>query len=417
LEAPVPSFRWYAVFASALFVACGGGSDGGGGPSVGSVAVNAGDDQVAAAGAVLPESLSVIVRDDAGAPLPGVTVTWAVTAGGGTVSPLTYVSDAGGISRTRRTLGPNAGTQTARATVSGETPVTFEAVAQIQGAVNIANATTGLLADTVDAVKAESLTVTVTDQTATPVEGVNVVWASTTGVVSGGTVATNASGQSKVRFTYGTAAGTQTATATVTGLVGSPVTITFTASAGNPVAIVKTAGDNSTAAPSGQATYTVQARDRHANPKSGVTVEWDVITGGGSIAPPENTTAANGNASATHTLGATSGSNIATATAPAVTGTPQQTFTSTALWTINVNNNNTFSPTSRTIAVGDSVRFAWQGTTSVPHNVTFTGTGSPANIPDRTSGNVSRTFAAAGTINFQCTNHPATMNGTVTVNP
>jgi plastocyanin len=82
-----------------------------------------------------------------------------------------------------------------------------------------------------------------------------------------------------------------------------------------------------------------------------------------------------------------------------------------------VNNNNTFSPTSRTIAAGDSVRFAWQGTTVVPHNVTFTGAGAPGNITDRTSGNVSRTFATAGTITFQCTNHPTTMNGTVTVNP
>lgn len=414
----MPSFRWYAVIAAALFVACGGGSDGGG-PSVGSVAVNAGDDQVAAAGTVLPESLSVIVRDDAGAPLPGVNVTWAVTAGGGTVSPLTYTSDAGGIARTRRTLGPNAGTQTARATVSGETPVTFEAVAQIQGAVNIANATTGPLADTVDAIKAESLTVTVTDQSAAPVQDVDVVWASTTGVVSGGTVPTDVAGQSKVRFTYGTATGTQTATATVTGLVGSPVTLTFTAAAGNAVVIAKTGGDGENAAPSSQVTYTVQSRDRHNNPKGGVVIDWAVGTGGGSITPPENTTATNGNASANRTLSASTGPHTATATANDLSGTPSVTFTTTAVnvTTVEVRANSTFFPTAVTISAGGDVEWEWQGTT-LAHNVTFAGSaaGTPTNIPDRTSGSITRTFTTAGTFNYTCTNH-AGMNGTVTVNP
>jgi plastocyanin len=414
----VPSFRWYAVFAAALFVACGGGSDGGG-PSVGSVALNAGDDQVAAAGTALPESLSVIVRDDAGAPLPGVNVTWAVSAGGGTVSPLTYTSDAGGIARTRRTLGPNAGTQTARATVSGETPVTFEAVAQIQGAVNITNATTGLFVDTVDAVKAESLTVTVTDQSAAPVQDVDVVWASTTGVVSGGTVPTNGAGQSKVRFTYGTAAGTQTATATVTGLVGSPVTITFTAAAGNATQIAKTAGDGGSAAPSSQVTYTVQSRDRHNNPKGGVVIDWAVGTGGGSITPPENTTATNnGNASANRTLGTGTGNQTATATANGLTGAPEVTFTTAAqlITTVEVRNNNTFFPTSITVPKGTTVTWEWQGVT-LAHNVVFAAAlGAPDDITDRTSGSVPRTFNTAGTFNYTCTNHGG-MNGTVTVNP
>ena len=410
------SFRW-SVLAAAAFAACGGGGDGGGGPSVGSVTLNAGDDQVAAAGSILPDSLSVIVRDNAGAPLPGISVGWSVTAGGGTVSPTSSTSDAAGIARSRRTLGPNAGTQTARAAVSGKTPVDFSAVAQIDGAVNIANATTGVLTDTVGATKTESLTVTVTDHLAAAVPGVQVNWASAGGSVSAAQVATTAAGQSKVAFTYGTGAGNQTATATVTGLVGSPVTITFNATAGTATQIAKTAGDNATSSPGAQVIYTVQARDTHGNPRQGVTIDWAVATGGGSIAPPQNTTAVTGNATATHTLGATSGANSATATAPGVTGGPAVTFAASALWTVNVNNNNTFSPTSRTIVAGDSVRFAWQGTTAASHNVTFTGTGAPSTITDRTSGTVSRTFGTAGTINFQCTNHPATMNGTVTVNP
>ena len=96
--------------------ACGGG-DGGTGPSPNSIAVVAGtNNQVGAAGAALAESLAVIVKDQSGAPLAGVNVTFAVTAGGGSVSPTSRVTDASGIAKTRRTLGPNAGTQTVSAT-------------------------------------------------------------------------------------------------------------------------------------------------------------------------------------------------------------------------------------------------------------------------------------------------------------
>lgn len=412
----MPSFRWSVIPAAALFVACGGGDGGGGGPQAGSIAVSAGDDQVAPAGTALPESLAVLVRDNAGEPLPGVSVAWSIQTGGGSVSPTSRVSGPNGIAKTRRTLGPNAGTQTARATVTGVAPVTFDAVAQIQGAVNIANATTGLLADTVDAVKAESLTVTVTDQTAAPVAGVAVVWASTTGNVSGSTVPTNASGQSKVQFTYGTGAGTQTATATVTGLVGSPVTITFTAAAGNAVTIVKTAGDGGTAAPSSQVNYTVQSRDSHGNPKGGVLINWAVATGGGTISPPENTTATNGNATATRTLGSGTGAQTATATANGLPTAQEVTFSTTAqvVTTVNVSNNN-FNPSTLTVPVGTRVTWAWQAG-SVAHNVTFDNVANaPLDIPDRTAGSVFRDLNNAGTFNYQCTNHPG-MNGSVTVN-
>ena len=129
--------------------ACGGGGNGGTGPTPNTIAVNAGNNQVAAAGSALPESLAVIVRDQGGAALAGVNVTFAVTGGGGSVSPATRVTDASGIAKTRRTLGPNAGTQTTSATAGSLAPAAFSAIAQIQGAVNIAPSTTGALTDTV----------------------------------------------------------------------------------------------------------------------------------------------------------------------------------------------------------------------------------------------------------------------------
>lgn len=399
--------------------ACGGGGDGGTGPTPNTIVVSSGNNQVGPAGAALAESLAVIVRDDAGNPLAGVNVSFSVTAGGGSVSPGSRQTDASGIAKTRRTLGPNAGTQTATATAGSLAPVQFSAVAQINGAVNIANGTGGALTDTVGAIKPESLTVLVTDQTASPVQGVSVTWASAGGAVSATSVPTSSLGLSKVRFTYGTGAGNQTATATVTGLVGSPITITLNATAGTAVSIAKTAGDNGTAAPSSQVTYTVQSRDSHGNPKGGVTIDWAVASGGGSIAPAQNTTAANGNASATRTLGAGTGNQTATATAAGLATSPTVTFTTNAavVTTVQVANNS-FTPPNITVGVNSVVTWEWQAAT-LPHNVTFAPTppGTPANIPDKsTVGTVARTFDTTGTFNYSCTNH-AGMTGSVTVTP
>lgn len=405
-----------AAVATMALAACGGGGGGSTGPQPNTIALSAGANQVGAAGTALPESLAVIVKDQSGAVLAGITVNWTIVDGGGSVSPTSRTTNAAGIAKTLRTLGPGAGTQTARATVSGLTPVNFDAVAQIQGAVNIANSSTGALTDTVLSTKAESLSVLVTDQNATPVAGVTVTWGSTGGSVSPTSRPTNATGVSKTEFTYGGTVGNQTATATVTGLVGSPVSITFNATAGNATTIVKTAGDNLTASPGAQVTHTVQGRDSHGNAKSGVKVDWLVGTGGGSITPAQNFTGATGNAAAQRTLGSVSGNNTATATATDLPGAPQVTFSAAGVWTVQVSDN-VFTPTSRTITHGDSVAFQWQGTTSVPHNVTFAAAaGKPTDIGNQTSGTFRRTFPTAGTFNFQCSNHPATMNGTITVN-
>ena len=394
-------------------VDCGGGG-GGTGPTPNAIAVSAGNNQVGPAGTALPESLAVIVRDQGGAPLAGANVTFTVTAGGGAVSPASRPTDALGIAKTRRTLGPNAGTQSVSAVAGGLAPVAFSAVAQINGAVNVANSTTGSLTDSVGATRPESLVVLVTDQNATPVQGVMVTWASTGGSVSPASGPTSAAGLSKVRFTYGTAAGNQSVTATVTGLVGSPVSITLAATAGTAVSVAKTAGDGGSAAPGGQVTYTVQGRDTHGNPKGGVTIDWAVATGGGSITPPQNTTQTNGNATATRTLGTGFGAQTATATAAALPGAPAVTFTTDAAAIVQVANN-FFSPSSITVPRGTVVTWEWQGTTAV-HNVTF-GAGGPGNIPDKTSGSGQLTFSTAGTFSYACTNHPPNMIGTVTVTP
>ena len=404
------------LLASVALGACGGGGDGGTGPTPNTIGPSAGNNQVGAAGTVLAESLAVVVLDANGDPLPGVNILFAVTAGGGSVSPSSRSTDATGLARTRFTLGPNAGTQTVSASV-GALSTQFSAVSQINGAVNIANVTTGAVTDTVGATKAESLAVRVTNQSAVAIQGVTVTWASAGGAVSAASVPTNVAGESKVRFTYGTGAGNQTATATVTGLVGSPVTITLNGTAGTAVSVAKTAGDNGFAPVSSQVTYTVQSQDSHGNPKGGVTIDWAVASGGGSIAPAQNTTAANGNASATRTLGAATGDQTATAAAAGLPSPDTLTFTTTAaiITTVQVANN-TFTPQNITIPVNSVVTWNWQAATSL-HNVTFSTAGAPADIPNKsTVGTVSRTFGTVGAFSYSCTNHVG-MTGSVTVTP
>jgi plastocyanin len=72
---------------------------------------------------------------------------------------------------------------------------------------------------------------------------------------------------------------------------------------------------------------------------------------------------------------------------------------------------NTFAPSSVNVARNGTVTWTFG---YLQHNVTFSSAGAPANIPNSTDTQVSRTFATAGTFNYTCTLHPG-MNGTVVV--
>src|SRR5438046_92937 len=60
-----------------------------------SIALNGGNNQSATAGTTVATPASVIVRDANGNPVAGVSVTFAVASGGGTVSPTTPVTTGG----------------------------------------------------------------------------------------------------------------------------------------------------------------------------------------------------------------------------------------------------------------------------------------------------------------------------------
>jgi alpha-tubulin suppressor-like RCC1 family protein len=78
-------------------------------------------------GAVVYDSIRVLVTNKAGQTVPGARVAFATTGGGGTVSPATATSSANGIASTQWTLGSTAGVNTVTATVvdTANQPLTF----------------------------------------------------------------------------------------------------------------------------------------------------------------------------------------------------------------------------------------------------------------------------------------------------
>ena len=95
-----------------------------------------GNNQRGVPGAVLGNPFVIEVRDENGSVLEGVSITFAVTAGGGTLSVTSTITDENGEAQSTLTLGTNLGMNTVKVSAAGiEQPVTFNAV--VEAAVNI----------------------------------------------------------------------------------------------------------------------------------------------------------------------------------------------------------------------------------------------------------------------------------------
>ena len=78
-----------------------------------------GADQEGLPGDALEKPFVVEVRDQTDKPLPGVTVTFSITSGDGMLSATSGTTDSNGQAESTLTLGPNPGTNTVEATVTG----------------------------------------------------------------------------------------------------------------------------------------------------------------------------------------------------------------------------------------------------------------------------------------------------------
>lgn len=178
------------------------------------------------------------------------------------------------------------------------------------------------------------LQVLLRDAADAPVQGVTVNWAAASGggSVSAATSVSGVDGIASITRTLGPNAGTQTTTATRSGLAGSPITFSATATVQGATQIAF-----STAPPSGNnqtdtvlatlaTPYAVLVRDHTNAPVAGVTVTWSALAG---TITGTGVTNASGIATATRTLGGTAGAQTAQATVAGLSGSPVG-FTATA---------------------------------------------------------------------------------------
>ena len=296
-----------------------------------------GDDQSSQVSTALDAPFVVEVRDQNGDALSGITVAFAVTAGGGSLSASSVTTNASGRAESTLTLGSTVGTNTVTATVSGITAISFTATGTAED----------LVATTLDRISGNDQTATVStvlddpfvvevqDQNGDVLSGATVTFAVTigNGTLSDTSVTTDSNGRAESTLTLGSTAGSNRAVASVSGITQ---TRTFNAT-GTAVVLVATSiarisGNSQSAVVSTELSdpFVVQVNDQNGDAFSGAVVTFAVASGGGSLSDTSVTTGADGRAEATLTLGSAVGTNTVTATASGITGSITFTATATA---------------------------------------------------------------------------------------
>ena len=187
-----------------------------------------GDKQQGMPSATLAEPFAVSVLDQNGDPLAGATVVFAVTAGGGTLSASTAISDENGRAATTLTLGSDPGRNTVTAKVAELKAVIFSATAQATPT-SLSKVSGDKQEGAAGAALAEPFRVQVLDQNGDPLAGATVAFAVTAGggTLSASTAISDENGRAATTLTLGSDPETVTVAATVAEL--EPVTFTATA--------------------------------------------------------------------------------------------------------------------------------------------------------------------------------------------
>ena len=293
-----------------------------------------GEGQQATVGEPVQTIPVVAVGDQHENPVPGVTVTFQVTAGGGTIQNATATTDEDGLASVGRwTLGTVVEPQSLRASVSGLTPVVFTLTPQSGPGVQFViegtpptTATSGapfgpivvrlrdpfgnvvplaLIGVTASLVGSEAGTLTGTTFASTDAEGRATFPAMTI---------TGSAGQKTVRFSSGNLA---------------PVSMSITLSAGAPAHLIKLTNDGQQVPAGGTASAAPSVRvvDEAYTPLAGVEVMFAIASGGGSLTGATATSDANGVATVgSWTVGGVMGEASVTASVP---GADDVTFTAT----------------------------------------------------------------------------------------
>lgn len=263
--------------------------------------------------------------------------------------------------------------------------------------------------------------------------GATITWSTTAtgGVLVPASATTDANGNATSVWTLGTVAGSQNATATLSGATGSPLTFSATATPDGALALSKGGGDGQTGQVGAQLAAALQAKaaDEFGNGVPGVNVNWAAT--GATLSAAAVPTDASGISAVNATLGATAGPITITATADGLTGSPL-TFNATASAQVPVPttaavslgdiffasvHNGSSNPAVDTVAVNGTVTWTWGATAALPHSVESSGS------PNFTSSTIQIgagktyqfTFTTPGTYQYDCAVHGPQMTGRIVV--
>jgi Bacterial Ig-like domain (group 1) len=145
------------------------------------------------------------------------------------------------------------------------------------------------------------VTVVGTSSTGGTVSNLTATWIveSGGGTISASSTVTDGSGKTSVDWTLGTTSGTQTLTASITGVA---VTISATAAPDVMRGLIKASLDSQTVVSTASTSFTVRAVDQYNNPVPGIVVNW--TANAGTLSAASTTTGDSGNAQVSFTTNA-----------------------------------------------------------------------------------------------------------------
>ncbi len=245
-------------------------------------------------------------------PVQGISIDWVVNSGGGTPATATTITNAQGIATLNYTFGPAPGPVSITAS-TGEVSAVFNLSAErAQLRIVSGNGQSGPIQTTAD----QPLVVELLDPAGVGIANRTIVWSVNSGgatlIGSGGngtTVqsVTNAAGRAQIGFRFGNAPGAVAISAS-SDLASAPVL--FAAQAQLP-GLRLISGNNQSGEPGTRLAQdlVVSIAPELAKALGGVTINWEVVAGGGTVGSTTTTTDANGQSRNQLTLGAQPGTN------------------------------------------------------------------------------------------------------------
>ncbi len=242
-----------------------------------------GTGQSAPAGSTLPNPVTVQVLTSTGQPVAGVTVGFAVTSGGGSVSAASRVTANDGMASVTWTLGATLGTQQVTASVSGLPSVVVTATA-IQTVPTPGRSTVSVLPTAIQVGGEEAVvTAILRDANGAPMPGVTVSFSGPSWAVFNPTSGTSDAAGGVMTRVRATEASAITITVMASGQTIGSVSLAVGARQGVPASISIVSGNNQTVK-IGQTfpqPLVIAVYDATGRPVSGASVDWGTAVGDG----------------------------------------------------------------------------------------------------------------------------------------